>query len=148
MSWPVRKDSSTSIKYWLPSNKADIMSWPVTKYSSSSTIYWPPSTRWRLCYGLLRNIALLLSNIGRFQQGNDYISRGLLRNIAIPLSNIDRLNKVKIMSWPFLKYSFTSTKNWLPSTRWRLCHGLLGNIALLLPNTDCPQQGEDYVVAS
>jgi uncharacterized protein (DUF1499 family) len=70
--------------------------------------------------------------------------------------NTDRLQQVE----DYVRGCSTSTKYWPPSTRWRLCQRLfyfyqiltafnklkiMSEVVLLLPNTDCLQQDEDYV---
>jgi uncharacterized protein (DUF1499 family) len=110
------------------------------------TKYWPQSTSWilfqRLYYfyqipaavnklKIMSEVVLLLPNTGRSQQVEDYV-RGCI----------------------------TSSKYWSSSTSWRLCQRLyyfyqvlaavtklniMSEVVLLLPNTGCSQQVEDYV---
>jgi len=130
-----------------------------------SSKYWPTSTGWRLCQRLhyfyqiltafnklkiMSEVVLLLANTDRPQQVEDYVR--------------DCTTFIKYWRFQqfedFLRGCTTSTKYWPPSTSWRLCQRLhyfyqiltffnklkiMSEVALLLANTDRPQQVEDYV---
>jgi len=79
-----------------------------------------------------------------------------MSEVALLLPNTDRLQEVE----DYVRGCTTSTKYWPPSTGWRLCQRLyyfyqiltsfnrlkiMSEAALLLANTDRPQQLEDYV---
>ena len=79
-----------------------------------------------------------------------------MSEVALLLPNIDRLQQVE----DYVRVCTTSTKYWPPSTCWRLCQRLpffyriltklnklknMSEVVLLLSNTDRSQQVEDYV---
>ena len=164
---------------------------------TTSTKYWPTSTSWRLCqrlhyYQILTDFNRLkimsevaqLPNTDRPQQVEDYV-RGCTTTKYWPTSTgwrlcqrlhyyqiLTYLNKLKIMLEVALLPNTdrpqqvedyvrdcTTTKYWPTSTSWRLCQRLhyyqiltdlnklniMSEVGLLLPNTDRPQQVEDYV---
>ena len=168
--------------------------------SCTTTKYWPTSTSWRLCQRLhyyqiltdlnrlkiMLEVALLLANTDRPQQVEDYVRGCTTSKYWTPSTSwrlcqrlhyyqiLTAFNKLKIMSEvtllpntdppqqveDYVRCCTTSTKYWRPSTSWRLCQRLhyfyqiltdlnrlkiMSEVALLLPNTDRPQQVEDYV---
>jgi hypothetical protein len=79
-----------------------------------------------------------------------------MSEVVLHLQNTDHLQQDE----DYVRGCSTSTKYWLPSTSWRLCQRLfyfyqiltafnkmkiMSEVVLLLPNTDCLQQVEDYV---
>jgi hypothetical protein len=80
----------------------------------------------------------------------------IMSEFALLLVNTDRPQQVE----DYVRGCTTSTKYWPPSSSWRLCQRLhyfyriltdlnrlkiMSEVALLLANTDRPQQVEDYV---
>jgi uncharacterized protein (DUF1499 family) len=80
----------------------------------------------------------------------------IMSEVVLHLQNTDHLQQDE----DYVRGCSTSTKYWLPSTSWRLCQRLfyfyqiltafnkmkiMSEVVLLLPNTDCLQQVEDYV---
>ena len=135
----------------------------VEDYVRGCTIakYWPTSTGWRLCQRLhyfyqilttfnklkiMSEVVLLLANTDRPQQVEDYV-----RSCT---TKYWRLQQVE----DYVTGCTTSSEYWRTSTGWRLCQTLhyfyqiltdlnrlkiMSEVALL-PNTDRPQQVEDY----
>ena len=105
------------------------------------TKYWPPSTGWRLC-----------QRLHNYQILTDLNKLKIMSEVAL-LPNTDRPQQVE----DYVR-GCTTTKYWPTSTSWRLCQRLhyyqiltafnrlkiMSEVALL-PNTDRPQQVEDYV---
>jgi hypothetical protein len=95
-------------------------------------------------------VALLLSNT------DDFNKLKIISEVALLLPNIDRLQQVE----EYIRGCTISSEYWPTSTGWRLCQRLhyfyqiltafnmlriMSEVVLLLPNTDQPQQVEDYV---
>ena len=109
----------------------------------TTTKYWPTSTSWRLCQRL--HYYQILTGLNKLK---------IMLEVELLLPNTDRLQQVE----DYVRGCTTSTKYWPPSTGWRLCKRLhyyqiltylnklkiMSEVALL-PNTDRPQQVEDYV---
>ena len=113
---------------------------------TTSTEYWPPSTSWRLCQRLYYFYRILTA----------FNKLKIMSEVVLLLPNTDRLQQVE----DYVRGCTTSTEYWRPSTSWRLCQRLyyfyriltafnklkiMSEVVLLLPNTDCLQQVEDYV---
>jgi hypothetical protein len=112
---------------------------------TTSTEYWPTSTGWRLCQGV-HYFYRILTNLNSLK---------VMSEVALLLPNTDLLQQVE----DYVRGGTTSSEYWSTSTSWRLCQRLhyyqiltsfnklkiMSEVALLLANTDRPQQVEDYV---
>jgi hypothetical protein len=113
---------------------------------TTSSEYWPISTAWRLCQRL-HYFYQILTAFNRLKN---------ISEVALHLANTDRSQQVE----NYVRGCTTSIKYWPPSTSWRLCQRLpffyriltnlnklkiMSEVALILANTDRPQQVEDYV---
>ena len=113
---------------------------------AASTKYWPPSTSWGLCQRLCCFYQILTA----------FNSLRTMSEVVLLLPNTDHLQQVE----DYVRDYAASTKYWPPSTAWGLCQRLccfyqiltafnqlriMSEVILLLPNTDCLLQIEDYV---
>jgi uncharacterized protein (DUF1499 family) len=132
---------TTSTEYWRLHQVEDYV-----RGCTTSTEYWPPSTSWRLCQRLYYFYQMLTA----------FNKMKIMSEVVLLLPNTDRLQQVE----DYVRGCATSTEYWPPSTSWRLCQRLyyiyrilttfnklkiISEVVLLLPNTDCLQQVEDYV---
>ena len=112
----------------------------------TSSEYWPTSTSWRL-FQRLHYFYQILTAFNKLK---------IISEAALLLSNIDCLQQVE----EYIRGCTTSSEYWPISTGWKLCQRMhyfyqiltafnklkiMSEVALLLPNTDRPQQVEDYV---
>jgi hypothetical protein len=113
---------------------------------TTSSEYWSTSTGWRLC-----------QRLDYFCQIRTAFNKlKIMSKVVLFLANTDRPQQIE----DYVRGCTTSAKYRPPSTSWRLCQRLhyfyriltdlnllkiISGGALLLPNTDQPQQVEDYV---
>ena len=169
---------TTSTKYWLPStswrwrqrlyyyqiliafNKLKMMSEAVLllpntdclqqvedyfRGCTTSTKYWMPSTSWRWRQRLFYFYQILIA----------FNKLKIMSEAVLLLPNTECLQQVE----DYFRGCTTSTKYWMPSTSWRWRQRLyylyqilidfnklkiMSEAVLLLPNTECLQQVEDY----
>ena len=110
------------------------------------TKYWLPLASWRLCQRLYYFYQILTA----------FSKLKIMSEVVLLLSNTDCLQQVE----DYVRGCTTFTKYSLPSASWRLCQKLyyfyqiltafsklkiMSEVVLLLPNTHCLQQVEDYV---
>ena len=113
---------------------------------TTSSEYWPTSTSWRLCQSLQYFYQMMTD----LKEVEDYV-RGCTTS-----TKYWRFQQVE----DYLSGCTTASEYWPTSTGWRLWQRLhyfqqiltdlnrlniMSEVALLLPNTDLPQQFEDYV---
>jgi hypothetical protein len=113
---------------------------------TTSSEYWPTLISWKLCQKL-HYFWRILTDLNWLKIMSDF---------ALLLANSDRLQQVE----DYVRYCTTSSEYWPTSTDWRICQSLhhflriltdlnrlkiIQEVALLLANTDRPQQAEDYV---
>jgi len=115
----------------------------------ASAKLWPHSTSCILCQRFFYFYQIL----NAFNKLN-----GMSEDVLL-LPNTDRLQQVDV----YVRGGTTSTKYWPHSTGWRLCQRLyyfyqtltalnklkiMSDVVLLLPNTDCLKQFDDYLRGS
>ena len=77
---------------------------------STSTKYWQLSTSWRLCQRLFYFYEILTA----------FNKLKIMSQVVLLLRNTDSIHQVE----DYFRGCSTSTKNWKPSTSWRLCQML------------------------